>query len=49
MEFSEKVCERFRKKSMVDVIEEFNKLKQTGSVESYQVHFEEFKVSHDST
>ena len=42
-DFSEKMCERFGERSMVDVIEEFNKLKQTRSVESYQVRFEELR------
>jgi len=37
------MCERFEERSMVDVIEEFNKLKQTRSVESYQVRFEELR------
>ena len=34
-EFSEKLCEHFGKRSMVDTIEEFNKLKQIGSVGAY--------------
>jgi len=28
---------------MIDIIEEFNKLKQTGSVESYQMRFEKLR------
>ena len=32
---------------MVDVIEEFNKMKQEGSVDEYLMRFEELKVSID--
>ena len=43
-EFAEKLNEqRFGERSMVDVVKEFNKLKQVESVESYQKRFEELK------
>jgi len=37
----EGLCERFWERSMADVMEEFNKLKQEGTVVEYQVQFEE--------
>jgi len=40
-EFAKKLNERFGERSMVDIVEEFNKLKQVKSVESYQKRFEE--------
>ena len=40
-EFVEDFCVRFGEKPMTDIIEEFNKLKQEGSVIEYQVRFEE--------
>ncbi|XP_052203128.1 uncharacterized protein LOC127808594 [Diospyros lotus] len=49
-EFSERLCERFGERSVVDTIEEFNKLRQTGSVGSYLKKFEELRsymVSHN--
>ena len=42
-EFSGRVCERFGERSMVDIIEEFNKLRQTSSVENYQKRFEKLR------
>ena len=42
-EFSEKLCEQFGERSMMDVVEEFNKLRQTSNVESYQKCFEELR------
>lgn len=49
-EFSEKLCERFGERSVADTIEEFNKLRQTGSVGTYLKKFEELRaymVSHN--
>ena len=49
-EFSERLCERFRERRMLDTIEEFNKLKQVGDVGSYLRRFEELRSlmsSHD--
>ena len=42
-EFAEDLCERFGENSMMDVIEEFNKLRQEGSVADYQIRFEELR------
>ena len=42
-EFSEKLYERFGERSTVDTIEEFNMLKQTGSVGAYLQKFEELR------
>ena len=39
----EEFYERFGDKNMIDLIEEFNKLKQVGSVLEYQTKFEEIK------
>lgn len=36
VDFSEEVCKRFDTKGLVDAVEEFNKLVQTGTVEEYQ-------------
>ena len=36
-EFEKNLCEQFGEQSMVDVVEEFNKLKQEGSIIEYQV------------
>lgn len=37
------MCRRFGEKTRSDVIEEFNKLKQNGTVEEYQTRFEELR------
>ena len=37
------LCERFGDQNMTDVVKEFNKLKQQGSVLDYQIKFEELK------
>jgi len=42
-EFAEGLCEQFGERSMIDVIEEFNKLKQEGSVVEYQAKFKELR------
>ncbi|XP_027098929.2 uncharacterized protein [Coffea arabica] len=42
--FEELVCKRFDNLAGKDVVEEFNKLHQTGKVEEYQEKFEELKV-----
>ena len=34
-EFFEKLCKQFGERSIVDTIEEFNKLKQIESIEAY--------------
>ena len=39
-EFAEDMCERFGENSMIDVIEEFNKLRQERSVVDYEIQFE---------
>jgi len=41
--FADDLCERFRDRSMMDVVEEFNKLKQEGIVQTYQLKFEELR------
>ena len=41
--FADDLCERFRDKSMRDIIEEFNKLKQNGTMQTYQLKFEELR------
>ena len=38
--FVEDLCERFDDRNMMDVVEEFNKLRQKGTVQSYQLKFE---------
>ncbi|XP_039062791.1 uncharacterized protein LOC120207396 [Hibiscus syriacus] len=42
-EFEADLCHRFGDKNYSDIIEEFNKLMQKGSVEEYQDNFEELK------
>ena len=42
--FSELLCERFSGKGSLDIVEEFNKLQQKGTVEEYEEKFEEFKT-----
>ena len=42
-EFVEDLCERFRDRGMLDVVEEFNKFKLEGTMQSYQLKFEELK------
>jgi len=42
-EFTEKLCERFRERSMSDIIEEFNKLRQVGDLKTYLKRFEELR------
>ena len=42
-EFVEDFCVTFGKKSMTNTIEEFNNLKQDGSVIEYQIRFEELR------
>ena len=39
----EDLCEWFSDRNMMDVVEEFNKLCQEGSVQSYQLKFEKLK------
>jgi len=39
--FADDLCIRFGNRSMRDIIEEFNKLKQKGLVQAYQLKFEE--------
>lgn len=34
-ESAEKLCERFRDKNRMDIVEEFNKLKEEGGVQAY--------------
>ena len=41
-EFADKLCERFGDRNKMDVVEEFNKLKQ-GGVQVYQAQFEELR------
>ena len=41
--FLEGLYERFGEKNMADVVEEFSKLKQEGTVMEYQARFEELK------
>nr|XP_027126124.1 uncharacterized protein LOC113742491 [Coffea arabica] len=43
-EFSDLLCERFASKASRDVVEEFNKLQQRGTVEEYEEKFEELKT-----
>ena len=43
-EFCELLCERFAGKWSRDVVEEFNKLQQKGTVEEYEEKFEELKT-----
>ena len=42
-EFSEGLCERFGEKGMINVVEEFNRLRQEGTVMEYQMKFKELK------
>ena len=42
--FAEELYGRFGEKSMVDIVEEFNKLRQDGSVEDYLRRFEELRA-----
>ena len=44
IDFAEEFCIRFGERNMVDIVEEFNKLKQEGSVTDYQERFEELGV-----
>ena len=39
----EEICERFGDRGLVDIVKEFNKLRQKGSVLDYQLKFEELK------
>ena len=41
IDFAEELCVWFGERNLADVIEEFNKLKQEGSVTKYQEKFEE--------
>lgn len=43
-EFAAEFCERFGERGMTDVVEEFNKIRQNGSVAEYQRRFEELKA-----
>ncbi|XP_071913949.1 uncharacterized protein [Coffea arabica] len=43
-EFSKMLCERFSGKGSLDIIEEFNKLQQVGTVEENEEKFEELKT-----
>jgi len=43
-EFTEEFYERFGDRGMADIVEEFNKLQQLGTVLEYQVRFEELKA-----
>ncbi|XP_020097231.1 uncharacterized protein LOC109716293 [Ananas comosus] len=43
-ELAEEVCRRFDVRGLVDVVEEFNKLVQTGTVEEYQEQFEDLRA-----
>ena len=42
-EFVEDLCEQFGDRNMMDVVEELNKLKQEGTIQLYQLRFEELK------
>ncbi|XP_027088526.2 uncharacterized protein [Coffea arabica] len=42
-EFEESLCKRFGNKICKDIVEEFNKIQQNGSVEDYQEKFEKLK------
>ena len=42
-DFAKDLCDQFREKNMIDVIEKFNKLRHKGSVTDYQIRFEELK------
>ena len=37
------MCERFRERRTIDIVEEFNKLRQMGTMHEYQLKFEELK------
>ncbi|XP_027076964.1 uncharacterized protein [Coffea arabica] len=43
-EFSELLCERFSGRNSRDIVEEFNKLHQKGTIEDYEEKFEELKT-----
>lgn len=42
-EFVTDFCVCFEERTMTDIVEEFNKLRQVSSVEEYQTRFEELK------
>ena len=42
--FLEDLCERFGDRNMMDIVEEFNKLRQEGTIQNYQLRFEELKL-----
>ncbi|XP_027081018.1 uncharacterized protein [Coffea arabica] len=42
-EFGELLCRRFNDRTCKDIVEEFNKLQQVGSIDDYQERFEELK------
>lgn len=42
-DFARGLCERFGEHRTVDIMEDFNKLKQGGTVHKYQLKFEELK------
>ena len=42
-DFVEDLCEKYGDRSMMDVLEKFNKLMQEGTVQTYQLKFEELK------
>ncbi|XP_052201138.1 uncharacterized protein LOC127807380 [Diospyros lotus] len=42
--FAEELCGRFGEKNMTDMVEEFNKLRQQGSIEDYLRRFEELRA-----
>jgi len=43
IEFVEDFCDRFGEKNMIDVFEEFNKLKQEGSMIEDHIQFKELR------
>ena len=40
------LCKRFRDSGLMDVVEEFNKLKQEKSMREYQSKFKELKITY---
>jgi len=40
----EDLCERFGDRNIMDIVKEFNKLRQEGTVQNYQLRFEELKL-----
>jgi len=42
-DFTKGLCERLGERGMMDIVEEFNRLKQEGMVQEYQLKFEELK------